>query len=114
MTNHMAGSLLPSHDATVLKHGVINGWTFTIEPVEQLQTYALKVEGSTLAMHPNGFSLKELVKRIADYNATGTGYSRAVDQWDYILACGGQARSQSVLTYYLGGEARRKAEEVAS
>jgi len=39
-----------------------------------------------LASHPNGHSCKELLDRMAKGNA-----ERALNQFDYILACGGTA-----------------------
>lgn len=103
----MAGSLLPSHDARVLAPKEIHGEVFVIEPFESLQTYVLKANGSVIASHPNGYSLKELADRIAacatckEQKTRGVAYDRAVAQWDYILACGGLTRSKTVLEYYL-------------
>lgn len=98
----MAGSLLPSHDASVLKPVQLGSWTFTIEPLAALQTYILKADGSALAMHPNGYSLKELVARLAAYRAGAVSANRVQQQWDYILDCGGMTKSRTALDYFMG------------
>lgn len=107
----MANSLLPSHDAGVLKPEVIGGVTFQVIPCPDLQTYVLQANGSNLASHPNGYSLKELVSRLItlgalDHTHEPATYARQVArvlaQWDYITACGGMTQGRRAIEYYLG------------
>lgn len=104
----MGGSLLPSHDARVLAPQTVGKFLFVVMPMPELETYALMANGSVIAMHPNGYSLKEIVSRIAAYRACvetktkSVAMQRALTQWQYILDCGGLTKSESALTYYLG------------
>ena len=57
-----------------------------------------------LACHPNGHSCKELGKRIlAAWNGTGDG-ARAVDQFDFILRCGGLGRDLQTILHVIRGQ----------
>lgn len=102
MTRHMAGSLLPSQSSRTLAPVTVGDWEFKIIPAPDLQTYVLTANGSNLASHPNSYSLRELVDRIAAHHNGKTTANRVHEQWDYILACGGMTRSNTALDYYLG------------
>ena len=57
-----------------------------------------------LACHPNGHSCKELANRIlAAWAGTGDG-ARAVDQFDFILRCGGLGRSLETILHIIRGQ----------
>lgn len=97
----MARSLLPSHDSRTLAPVAVGDWQFKIVAAPDLQTYVLTVNGSNLASHPNSYSLRELVDRIAAYHNGKTTADRVTQQWEYILACGGMTRAKTALDYYL-------------
>ena len=99
--SHMAGSLLPSHNSQTLQPMQFKGRTFKVKPLQDIETYALTVDGAVLAMHPNGHSLKELADRIGRFSVGTADRQRVLDQWNYILACGGLTRSQTALDHYL-------------
>jgi hypothetical protein len=57
-----------------------------------------------LARHPNGHSCKELALRIlAAWEGKGDG-ARAVDQFDFILRCGGLGRSLETILAVIRGQ----------
>ena len=57
-----------------------------------------------LACHPNGHSCKELSTRIlAAWEGKGDG-ARAVDQFDFILRCGGLGRSLETILHVIRGQ----------
>lgn len=97
MVRHIGGSLFPSadHRTYVVKSG--DHGAFQTRPMPEEDTHALffaKNEeelGASevrIASHPNGYSCDELSKRmIAGWS--GGDPERALDQFDYILACGG-------------------------
>lgn len=102
MTRHMAGSLLPSQSSRTLAPATVGDREFKIIPVPELQTYVLLMEGSNIASHPNSYSLRELIDRIAAHHSGRITANRVTEQWDYILACGGMTRSKSTLDFILG------------
>lgn len=57
-----------------------------------------------LACHPNGHSCKELANRIlAAWAGKGDG-ARAIDQFDFILRCGGLGRSLETILNVIRGQ----------
>jgi hypothetical protein len=57
-----------------------------------------------LATHPNGHSCKELARRIlATWEGKGDG-ARAVEQYDFILRCGGLGRSLETILAVIRGQ----------
>ena len=57
-----------------------------------------------LACHPNGHSCKDLAQRIlAAWEGKGDG-ARAVDQFDFILRCGGLGRSLETILAVIRGQ----------
>jgi len=57
-----------------------------------------------LACHPNGHSCKELAVRIlAAWEGKGDG-GRAVEQFDFILRCGGLGRSLETVLAVISGQ----------
>ena len=59
---------------------------------------------SILACHPNGHSCKELARRIlATWAGKGDG-ARAVEQFDFILRCGGLGRSLETILAVIRGQ----------
>jgi hypothetical protein len=106
MTRHIGGSLLPSAGWDV--YGVKPGLhgSFETRPLEEHDTHGLFYShgvGETggefvlIASHPNGYSCDELAKRMIAAWAGGDGHRRALDQFDYILACGGVGVERAVI-----------------
>ena len=64
----------------------------------------LKRGWTLLACHPNGHSCKELANRIlAAWAGKGDG-ARAIDQFDFILRCGGLGRSLETILHVIRGQ----------
>jgi hypothetical protein len=98
MTRNIGGSILPSagRDTYHAKEGKYG--SFETRPMTELDTHGLYFAyGSTeiaksyvlIASHPNGYSCDELAKRMVSGWATGDT-KWAMEQFDYILACGGR------------------------
>lgn len=98
MTRHIGGSILPSAGQGTyrVKEG-LHG-SFETRPLADLDTHGLYFacgSGETakryvlIASHPNGYSCDELAKRMIHGWTTGET-KRAMEQFDYILACGGK------------------------
>ena len=103
--------LSPYVDPDILtgKHGQLQ-----VKPLPEADTFALfylanPAEGITrgwtlLATHPNGHSCKELATRILKaWEGTGDG-ARAIDQFDFILRCGGLGRSLEIILAVIRGQ----------
>ena len=57
-----------------------------------------------LACHPNGHSCKELANRIlAAWAGKGDG-ARAIEQFDFILRCGGLGQSLETILHVIRGQ----------
>lgn len=78
------------------------GLFYLANPVED--RLELKRGWTLLACHPNGHSCKELANRIlAAWAGKGDG-ARAVDQFDFILRCGGLGRSLETILHVIRGQ----------
>ena len=78
------------------------GLFYLANPVEDRPE--LKRGWTLLACHPNGHSSKELANRIlAAWEGTGDE-ARAVDQFNFILECGGLGRSLETILAVIGGQ----------
>jgi len=105
----IGNSVLPSSDQFILlpmpgKHG-----TFQVKAIPELDTHALTLTHSrgtsTLALHSNGYSCHALAQRMhAAWEGTGS-VQRALEQFDYILACGGEGKARTAIEYWLSPEA---------
>jgi hypothetical protein len=102
--SRIGGSILPSSDPQILqvfqgKHG-----SFQVRPLPELDTYGLFLdEKQLLAMHPNGYSCHELAKRILAVWDGKSDVKRAMEQFDYILACGGLGKSRGSIEFIIKG-----------
>lgn len=99
MGRNMGGSLLPSegHDTfdIVTPHGV----TFQVRAADEYDTYFLCVSGTRpIAAHPNGHSLRNLLKRME-----AGDLARVEAQRQYIIDCGGLASSDRSFAYWTSG-----------
>lgn len=115
MTRHIGGSILPSASREVYetkqgKHG-----SFQTRPVAELDTHGLffaRNEGEfagvyiLIASHPNGYSCDHLAKRILEAwePQDPRSVGRALEQFDYILSCGGMGKSRTAIEYITKGE----------
>jgi hypothetical protein len=105
MTRHMGGSILPSAGPTTYKRKEGSHGAFETRPLDELDTHGLyfipkpgvlPVEEALIASHPNGFSCDNLAQRMIDGWSSGDA-ERAMDQFDYILACGGEGLDRDTL-----------------
>jgi len=110
---NIGNSILPSSDRFVLqaksgKHG-----TFETRALPDLDTHGLfyaRAKGDyaghfiLIAMHPNGYSCDALAKRILDAWEGKSTPERAMDQYRYILDCGGMGKSENSMQYIVNGE----------
>lgn len=105
MTRNIGGSILPSAGWGV--YGVKPGLygSFETRPLEEHDTHGLYYSHGTgpqagdfvlIASHPNGYSCDELAKRMISA-WVGDGQERALQQFDYILACGGAGVDRTVI-----------------
>jgi hypothetical protein len=115
MTNPTYGNpiLSPYVNPDILtgKHGQLQ-----VKPLPEADTFALfylanaledrpeLVRGWTmLCCHPNGHSCKELAARILA-TWSGSDGARAVEQYDFILRCGGLGRSLETILAVIRGQ----------
>ena len=102
-SRHIGGSLLPSSDPAVLKPMADGPRIFQVRALPELDTHALMLnmgQGEmALAMHANGYSCHELAKRMihAWADPTPEKQQRALDQFDYILRCGGLGMQRAAI-----------------
>lgn len=96
-------SILPNSDMTILQpintvHGV-----FHVKLIEGLDDHGLFFNDSLLAIHNNGYSCHNLAKRIIEVWEGKRDRDYAIEQFDYILACGGMGRSKGSVEWIVDG-----------
>ena len=106
---NIRGSVLPSSNNEVLKVKEHANGIFQVRVLESLDTHGLYFQGrgregfSLLVVHPNSFSCAELADRIiAVWKRKGRAYllsdvHRALEQYQYILDCGGLAVKRATI-----------------
>lgn len=98
----MRRSILPNSAPHILqpingKHGVLRVRTVA-------DGHGLYFGDSLIALHNNGFSCRALAERIdAAWEGKGTA-NRALEQFDYILACGGLDSARDTIARIVRGE----------
>lgn len=107
MSRNIGGSILASSDPLILKSIEGKHGTLQVRAVESLDTHALFLKRdageSVIAMHPNGYSCHALANRLlAAWEGTGH-YNLAMDQFDYILRCGGLGKSIESMLFIAEG-----------
>lgn len=102
-THQIGGSVLASSDPSILQPMVGAHGTFQVRPCPELDTYCLFFEKSELAMHPNGYSCHNLAKRILEVWEGKREVQYAMEQFDYILACGGMGRQRATAEFIVRG-----------
>jgi len=113
MTRNIGGSLLPSAGAETYRAKEGKFGTFEIRPILDADSHGLFYARNygdcagtfiLIAMHPNGYSCDNLAERIiAAWNNEGAA-NRAIQQFDYILACGGLTESRENVFALINGE----------
>lgn len=103
-THRIGGSFLPSSEPRILQPMQGQHGTVQVRPLPELDTYGLFFNDSLLlAMHPNGYSCHSLAERIlAAWNGT-RDVTYALEQFDYILACGGLGRQRGSIEHIARG-----------
>jgi len=101
-TKNIGGSILASSDASILKplQGLFG--TLQVKPLYELDDHGLFLTDdwgytNLIAMHPNGYSCHNLAKRICDVWDGKRPVEYAIEQYKYILACGGMTKEDSVM-----------------
>ena len=91
MAKNVVGSILPSSEFGILQPVETTFGTLQVRVIAELDTHGLfhkhAAGGSLLATHPNGYSCRALLDRIAAKQG-----ARVREQVQYILDCGGTAR----------------------
>lgn len=105
-TKNIGGSILHSSDASILAPLAGAFGTFQVKPLAELDTHGLFLTGpegyaQLLAMHPNGYSCHALAKRMCEVWQGDKPYEYAIEQYKYILACGGMAKEESVMKHLI-------------
>ncbi len=119
---HFGGSVLPSSDATTLQVQTGKWGSFVVKPIEELETYGLwftfraeprsedangavgKYYSTCIAMHPNGYSCKNLADRILKAWSGERDVEFAMSQFTYILDCGGLGRDKEAIRQIIKGD----------
>lgn len=114
---HFGGSILPSSDGQILQPMVGAHGTLQVKPLLELESYGLFytreiqapaggamqtiMASSVIASHPNGYSCHNLAQRIlaAWSNPTEAMIDRALEQFDYIMSCGGLGTVRKAMEY---------------
>lgn len=108
-TSRTGGSILPSSDPRILQPMVGKHGTFVVRPVPDLDTYVLEfatLDGEykpTVAMHPNGYTCHGVAERVLSVWDGKREPSYALEQFDYVQACGGLSMSREAFECILKG-----------
>lgn len=102
-TRHIGGSLLSSSEPRILQPQTGAHGTLQVKALPELDTHGLFFNDSLLAMHPNGYSCHVLAQRILGAWSDQLSVARAMEQFDYILACGGLGRQRASIEYIASG-----------
>ena len=84
-TRNVGGSILPSNDRQILQAVDSFYGTMQVRVLLDADSHGLFLGDTECARHPNGYSCHELAKRCQ----SRTTLPRAIEQADYIRACGG-------------------------
>ena len=99
----MAKSILPNSDASILQPIQTEHGTFQVKLVQSLDDHALYFNDSILVIHNNGYSCHNLAKRIIEVWDGKRDKKYALDQYDYILACGGMGKARGSVEWIVSG-----------
>lgn len=106
-TRHIGGSLLPSSELRILQPQQGAHGTLQVRALPDLDTHGLFFnETSLLAMHPNGYSCFTLAERMLAAWEGKKPVTYALEQFDYILACGGLGKKRESIEFITRGMPR--------
>lgn len=99
----IGGSILPSSEPRILQpmqgvHG-----TLQVRPMPELDTHGLYLDNLLLATHSNGFSCHALAERILAAWEGKREPAYALEQFDYILRCGGLGKDRETIEHIARG-----------
>jgi hypothetical protein len=107
-THRIGGSLLPSSEPRILQPQKGEHGTLQVRPLPELDTYGLFLgENNLLATHSNGYSCHNLAERILAAWRGERTVAYAMEQFDYILKCGGLGRMRDSIEYIANGMPER-------
>lgn len=96
-------SILPNSDATIFKPVNTEHGVFQVKLIPLIDDHGLFLDGFLIVVHNNGYSCHNLAKRILDVWQGKRDRLYAVDQFDYILQCGGLGCSKTSLEWIVDG-----------
>lgn len=105
--SNFGGSLLSSHDSSTYREVSHKFGILKVIPLSEIEIHALMYEDdrklgfSMLATHANGYSCKELADRILKAWEGKATAEYALQQFDFILQCGGTGRSRAVIEWVI-------------
>lgn len=82
-------SILPNSDATILQPIETQHGVFQVKLIPLIEDHGLFLNDFLIAIHNNGYSCHNLAKRIIEVWKGDRQKAYALEQFDYILACGG-------------------------
>lgn len=99
----IGGSILPSSEPRILQPMQGAHGTLQVRPLPELDTHGLFMGEQLLASHSNGFSCHNLAERILAAWEGKRDVEYALEQFDYILRCGGMGKSRESIEYIARG-----------
>lgn len=90
-THNIGGSILPSNSPQILQSMPFKGKVLQVVSDYEHDTHHLKLDGKTIASHPNGHSCHALAERMVAGDA-----ERIQEQAQYIVRCGGTADFEAI------------------
>lgn len=112
-SRNIGGSILPSSEPRILQVHAGEFGAFQVRAMPELDTHGLFLldpnlqffQGNEqlLAMHPNGYSCHSLAERILAAWRKERTVAYVLEQFDYILRCGGLGKSRDTIEYIARG-----------
>ncbi len=97
-SRNIGGSILPSSEPRILQLQTGAHGTFQVRLLPELDTHGLFFgESLLLAQHANGYSCNALAERILSAWRGERDVAYAMEQFDYILACGGKGLPRAAI-----------------
>ena len=106
--SNFGGSILASHGPDTYKAIVHRFGTLRVVALPEIETHVLQYSDgnrggfssfSSLAYHANGHSCKDLANRILSVWEGRQKPEYALQQFDYILDCGGEGKKRSTIEW---------------
>lgn len=109
---HFGSPLLPACAPHILVPIVTPYGVLKVIPIHELELHAVVLDGFLLAMHANGYSVRNLAERVVQAWKDGS-YQRATDQLEYIERCGGITMTPERFNYLLQHVIKQSPDEAA-